>query len=269
MENTLRMDYDVDVARVVIAHRFAYETDAEMDAYVRGRSVHGLVCCQSGQAKYTFADGRSIQLSAGEIALIPATSAYKVRKDSPEPFAHYTVNFLGSAESLPDWVSRSKMHVLRPKDFARYLARFEELAELWRRMRTGYRMQTKAKLLLLLFDYLSECMAQSVDPGAYNRTLPAKRMIEERYGEPLTLAEMAESCGMCEGSFRRAFVSVYNQSPVAYLLNLRIEKGKDLLLAGYSLEETAQRVGFSDVNYFIRYFHKVTGTTPGRFRQMY
>ena len=261
-------DFDVDVSRVVLAHEFAFYTDDAMAGYARGRDVHGLVCVRSGQAQYAFSGGHVRTLSAGEIALLPASSAYSVRKVGEIPFLHYTVNFLGDAASLPDWLSKAEMHVLRPRDFARYLARFEELAETWRRMRTGYRMQAKAKLIALLADYLAECLSLTMDVAAYSRTLPAKRRMEERYSEPVSLEELAQCCGMSVSSFRRAFVAVYGQPPMQYLLHLRIEKARDFLLAGFPLEEIARNTGFADVNYFIRYFHKVMGVPPGRYRQM-
>lgn len=262
-------DFDVEITTVLLAHRYTIHPGSDMDGYRSGRNMHGMVCTLHGIGEYVFSDGERIRLQSGEIALIPATAAYRVHAADGEPFEHYTVNFTGDGDTLPEWIPRSKMVVLRPKDPVMFQARFEELAESWKRMRAGYRMQARARLLLLLADYLTECMTQNVDPGAYSRTLPAKRMIETRYDEPLNLEQMARACGMCEGSFRRAFASVYDQSPVKYLLNLRVEKAKELLLMGLSLEEVARRTGFSDVNYFIRYFRKTTGMTPGRFRQMY
>ena len=262
-------DFDVEVSSLLVAHRFTIEANTVMDGYRQGRHMHGMVCGKQGSAAYIFADGGRIEMGPGSVALIPATAAYRVQPLGEAGFEHYTVNFLGDGNTLPGWIPRAQMHVLRPKDPTMYWTRFEELAEGWRRMRPGYRMQARARLLSLLADYLTESMTQNVDPGAYSRTLPAKRMIETRYAEPLSLGQLSEACGMCEGSFRRAFASVYSQSPVRYLLNLRIEKAKELLLLGFSLEEAAQRSGFTDVNYFIRYFRKITGITPGKFRQIY
>ncbi len=262
-------DFDIEVTAVLLAHRYSICPGMDMDSYRHGRHMHGMVCALSGGVEYRFDDGEIIRLNPGEVALISADSAYRIRTIDTRPFDHYTVNFLGNADTFPDWVPPMKMCVLEPKDPAMYQARFEELTEGWNRMRTGYRMHAKAKLLTLLADFLTESMTQNVDPGAYNRTLPAKRMIETRYHEPLSLLQMAEACGMCEGSFRRVFSAVYNQSPIQYLLNLRIEKAKELLLLGLSLNEAARKTGFSDVNYFVRYFHKVTGMTPGQFRKRY
>ena len=259
-------DFDVEISRVLLAHRYSIAPGFDMDGYRHGRNMHGMVCALSGGSEYIFADGESIPLMPGEIALIPAAAAYRMRALGDSPFEHYTVNFISDPDTFPEWIPRAKMYVLRPKDTALYLARFDELAECWRRMRTGYRMQAKARLLTILSDYLTESMTQSIDPGAYSRTLPAKRMIETRYSEPLSLEQLADACGMCKGSFRRAFSAVYNQSPVAYLLNLRIEKSKELLLLGLSLDDVARETGFSDVNYFCRIFRRRMGMTAREYR---
>ena len=123
-------------------------------------------------------------------------------------------------------------------------------------------------ILALLADILAEGAVSAADPAAYSRTLPALRMIESRYPEKITLEQMAQACGMSTSAFRRAFAAVYEQPPLAYLLQFRVEKARELLLLGFSVEETAQRTGFSDANYFVRYFRTVTGMTPGRFRRM-
>ena len=269
MIGRLLTDFDIEITSVLLAHRYIIQPGVEMDAYRQGRNMHGVVCPISGSGKFLFSHSGIMCLKPGEIALLPASSAYRLCPADDQPFEHYTVNFLGNADTLPEWIPRQSMYVLGPKDPAMFLARFQELTEIWRHMRIGFRMNVKAHLLSLLAEYLSECITQNVDPGAYNRTLPARRMIETSYALPLTLEQLAQSCGMNKSAFRRVYTNVYGESPISHLLDLRINKAKELLLIGSSLEETAASTGFKDVNYFIRYFKKKTGMTPGRFRQIY
>ncbi|MBR0464645.1 MAG: AraC family transcriptional regulator [Clostridia bacterium] len=261
--------FDVEITSVLLAHRYTIEPGIEMDAYRRGRNMHGIVCPISGSGMFMFNHSEIVYLKPGEIALLPASSAYRMRSADAHPFEHYTVNFLGRTETLPDWIPRNSMYVLQPNDPALFLARFQELVEIWQRMRIGFRMHTKARLLSLLAEYLSECITQNVEPGAYNRILPARRLMETSYAQPLTIEQLAGVCNMNKGAFRRIYTQVYGRPPIAHLLDLRIEKAKELLLIGLSLEDTAMNTGFSDVNYFIRYFKKTTGITPGHFRNMY
>ena len=265
----LLTEFDVEITSVLLAHRYIIQPDVEMDAYRQGRNMHGIVCPIAGSGKFQFSHSSIMYLRPGEIALLPASSAYRMCSVDDQPFEHYTVNFLGNEDTLPEWIPRKSMYVLRPKDPTIFLSRFQELTEIWQHMRIGFRMNAKAHLLLILAEYLSECITQNVDPSAYNRTLPARRLIETSYAQPLTLEELAQSCNMNKSAFRRVYTNVYGQSPIAHLLDLRIEKAKELLLIGSSLEQTAFSTGFKDINYFIRYFKKTTGMTPGRFRHIY
>ncbi len=53
-----------------------------------------------------------------------------------------------------------------------------------------------------------------------------------------------------------------------YIRNLRIDTSKELLIdTQYSVKEISERVGFADVNYFIRLFKKKEGITPHIYRK--
>ena len=55
-----------------------------------------------------------------------------------------------------------------------------------------------------------------------------------------------------------------------YLLELRITKAIGLLETGqYSVESVAEAVGFSDANYFSRYFKKITGKRQKHILNLY
>ena len=109
-------DLDVDVTQVLLAHRYTMVPGLEMDAYRQGRNMHGMVCPIDGAGEYFFSTGQISRLSPGQIALIPASAAYRVRAADGRPFEHYTVNFLGNGDTLPPWIPRSGMYVLSPKD---------------------------------------------------------------------------------------------------------------------------------------------------------
>lgn len=84
----------------------------------------------------------------------------------------------------------------------------------------------------------------------------------------VTVLELAEKLGVTEVYFRKLFRSVYNKSPSQYIIFQRIERAKSLMEYPFlSIEDCAERSGFSSVQYFGRAFKKVTGVTPARFRK--
>jgi AraC-like DNA-binding protein len=52
-----------------------------------------------------------------------------------------------------------------------------------------------------------------------------------------------------------------------YINTLRVEEGKKLLARGQSIAKTAEMTGFRDSNAFIRVFKRLTGVTPGQYKE--
>lgn len=91
--------------------------------------------------------------------------------------------------------------------------------------------------------------------------------IHRNYQNPITLEELADVAYMSKNSLLRAFNRCYFDTPIAYLIDLRLRRACALLtIHDYSITEIAFAVGFSDSNYFTRQFHRVYGMTPREYR---
>lgn len=90
-------------------------------------------------------------------------------------------------------------------------------------------------------------------------------IIQENFRFNISIEELAKSIGMSVSYFRRLFHKVYGYSPMQYIMNLRIEYARDLLLSGeVNVTEAARLSGFDDIYYFSRLFKEKTGTSPSR-----
>ena len=88
--------------------------------------------------------------------------------------------------------------------------------------------------------------------------------------ERVTMRDLARAAGMSERSLSRSFHSALGQSPIEYLLNVRLQRAEELLLAGPTpISQIAFEVGFGDANYFTRQFRKRRGLSPRQFRKQY
>jgi len=68
--------------------------------------------------------------------------------------------------------------------------------------------------------------------------------------------------------FRREWKKHYNITPLAYRNSIRLSFARELILSGYyTVSEIAEKCGFDDVGYFIRFFKKHTGITPFKYKQ--
>ena len=266
MENRTLFDFDVDITQVLLAHYHSIPPSGHITTYRNGRPFHGIICILSGSAQYHFTGRTPILLKQGDIAFIPASTSYEVYCTDNQPLDHYTINFFAQKDTFPHWLPTDDMCLLHSSNYILYTKQLQEIVTLWNQRKIGYRMKVRANLLNFLADFLSEVLTQKLNPSSYHRLAPAIKILEVQYTEKITLEQLAASCHMSLSNFRRTFTEAYQQSPISYLTKLRLEKARELLFLGYSIEETAALTGFTDTNYFIRCFKKNIGMTPGQFR---
>lgn len=94
--------------------------------------------------------------------------------------------------------------------------------------------------------------------------------IEQNLKEKVSLGELAEISCMSVPSFCKKFKERTGLTLVQYMNEKRIERAKVLLKnKNYSLWEISEMTGFSNANYLIRVFKKVTGQTVSEYRRQF
>jgi AraC family transcriptional regulator len=106
--------------------------------------------------------------------------------------------------------------------------------------------------------------------GLAGRTL---RQVEDylhaHFANPLTIKELSKLAGLSPRHFLRAFHDSIGQTPLRYVMTLKIEEAKRLLSqSSLSLTEIAIACGFCHSQHFTTSFKRVTGLTPSAFRRM-
>lgn len=91
--------------------------------------------------------------------------------------------------------------------------------------------------------------------------------MESNLSEPLTLADLAEASGLSPTHFARRFKAATGVPPHQYLMAMRVERAKRMLLKREPIVEIALACGFSHQEHFTRIFHRFVGSTPARFRR--
>ena len=103
-------------------------------------------------------------------------------------------------------------------------------------------------------------------------SLPVRKAAEymkDNYGNPLFQEEVCAQAGLSLYPFPRLFKKEMKVPPHEYLLNLRLQKAKELLTdTSLSVEEVGLRCGFGSTSHFIRAFQKDTKLTPLKFRKI-
>jgi AraC-like DNA-binding protein len=127
-------------------------------------------------------------------------------------------------------------------------------------------------LFMQLVAHLSRCYSRSRQASSRALLRVAKTIthIETHSTESLNLEELIQISAMPRRSFLRAFESATGSTPIAYLIQLRINRAADLLRrTTKSITGIAFEVGFQDSNYFTRQFRKRHGMSPRDYRRLY
>lgn len=96
----------------------------------------------------------------------------------------------------------------------------------------------------------------------------AKRYIEEKQGEDLSLTEVAKAVNTSTFYFCKMFKKATGLHFTEYVSRVRIEKAKNLLLnPNLRVSEVAFEVGFQSLTHFNRVFKKIVNQSPTEYRE--
>ncbi|MFD7867705.1 helix-turn-helix domain-containing protein [Streptomyces sp. NPDC057682] len=97
--------------------------------------------------------------------------------------------------------------------------------------------------------------------------LRAKDLVDARYAEPLTVADMAAAAALSPAHFSRRFKAAFGESPHQYLLTRRLERAAALLVAtDRTVAEIGIAVGAQSIGSFTTSFRRMHGVSPQAYR---
>lgn len=92
--------------------------------------------------------------------------------------------------------------------------------------------------------------------------------VNSNYMKRITLNDISEHVAFSVSYLSRMFKEEKGISLTSYINQVRIRNAKTLLMqSGVTLSQTAYLCGFDDQSYFSKVFKKMTGTTPGKYRE--
>ena len=226
----------------------------------KNRPSHGLALHMGGERYYNFSNGKRILVRQGDIIYMPKGSDYVV--EGIKTAGVYAINF-----DLSESVDFAPF-AMKTKNYGAFLEYFRQSESAWRMKKQGFEMKCKSILYTIILDMIKEYSYGYVSPNSEELIMPAVTYIHKEYtGETISIARLAQICGVSETHFRKTFSSVKGCSPVDYINNLKLSRAKELLSSGmYTVSEAAELSGFHDESYFSRFFKKETGTAPSKYK---
>lgn len=255
-----------DIKKINVAHRFILNRKNKCE-YPDGRKYYGIIYCIDGEAEYRFSSKKRQAVKPGNILLLSPEAAYSITVKTE--FKHYTVNFMIDGEFTAVDFSENGFYLLLPENSELYYHIFKKLISCRKSQKICSEMQTTACLYELLSLIITEIYENTHSSVRYMRLLPAKEYIENNFKKSITVVMLANICDMSPSSFRRLWAEHYSESPLQYRDKIRLQYAKEYLMSGYyTVFEVAEKCGFDDVNYFIRFFKKHIGVPPGKYMKL-
>lgn len=213
---------------------------------IKHRNCFGLSFCRDGQITYTH-NGKEYISDKNRAVILPQNQTYTLHGDKSGFFP--VINFT-CQNSICDTIIS-----LPIENASAYIKDFEKLKQL--SLFDG----NKAEMMSVFYHMLYRLSSQS---SVCAVIMPAIRHIENNYQNPdLSNTELAEICSISEVYFRRIFAKHYGMTPKQFIIDVRINKAKQLLSEGsLKINAVAALCGFSNQYHFCRTFKEKTGRTP-------
>lgn len=92
---------------------------------------------------------------------------------------------------------------------------------------------------------------------------------EDHYNEKISLEQISENMYLSPFYISKIFKSETGEAPIRHLINIRLEKAKELLENGWngSIQEVAAAVGYDDAYHFSKLFKKRYGVSPSQIKK--
>lgn len=214
------------------------------------RPYFGLSLCINGQITYSM-NGQKYVSDKTSAILLPQGGSYSLYGDKDGVFP--VINF--KCENLD--CHTITLFPLKNPDVC--IKHYENIKKLF------LFNENKLKVYSIFYDLIDSISKEQL--AKQNILYPAMKYLEKNIADPqLSNTQLARQAGISEVYLRKQFLTHYNTTPKQYILDVRIEKAKQMLIdTPYKITAVSESCGFSSVYHFCREFKKRTGLTATEF----
>ena len=220
-----------------------------------------------GYVTYGFRED-SFTVKENEFLIIPPLSEHEVSKHN-DSFFKLTLALDTSDESLVSLlnVSANKIHKLSHSA----LTILNSILEISQKKRFFKSEIIHALLCSLIYELLETTPTKQTiqkNPNTDSRVIKAKKFIDDNFDVFFTCDEVAWYCNVSTKQLGRLFKQYENVGLLEYIHQQKLTHAKKLLLdPTLSIKDVSKKLGFSDANYFSKFFLRLTGITPAKYIQ--
>lgn len=255
--------------RILWLSAFCYENKDSLNFRPHNHTFFEVHFVTQGNICYRFDDSEA-DVSAGNFVLIPPLCIHCIVGQSAD-FEKITISFEAD-ESTDVFASLNDMtkHTCETgEDIGTSLDFIARRAK----QKTAYSdsiVKSRLEEIIYLIASASAHRPLVLTETVYDpRLLKAKKFIEDNPHIFLSCDEVAQYSRLSPKQLGRLFRQYENCSLLDFIHGQKIEAAKKMIRETDELFETiSERLGFSSVNYFGKFFIRCTGMTPGEYRRI-
>lgn len=158
--------------------------------------------------------------------------------------------------------------VFTPCDKNRFGRIFFEIIGLFMKRGYNYELLCKARMLELLDCIITQFEGCGASAEGYNPVVAVRDYIESNYLSAITLDSLSKQFFINKFTLVRRFGAMYGQSVMAYYRSKRIDYIKEMLkTTDMSVTMLSERLNFTDIYSFSRFFKTHVGCSPSEYRR--
>lgn len=143
---------------------------------------------------------------------------------------------------------------------------FNHLMNTFKQLEDHLNSVNESNALIELMDVMDfhehSSMKQGPETSTSEKITEIRLYLSKNYLSRVTLENLSELAGINKYQLIRQFYSYTGLTPQKYLINLRINAAKKMLLNHEPITEVATASGFYDQSHFDKYFKAYTGVSP-------
>lgn len=231
-----------------------------------------LLYISGGKGKFMSSSQKKTDVKTGNMFLLYPGEWHNYAPDKNTGWSEHWIGFTGvniDNRILHGFFNKKKpiFNIGLNKEIIDLYQRAIEIAE---SQKVGFQQMLAGIVNYLLgIAYSQDKLSSFEDLNVTNQIERAKIIMYENYNTSLSPESIADTVCMSYSWFRRVFKQYTGLTPYQYILELRLRKGKELLVnSNLSSQEISFEIGFENPDYFCTAFKKKVGSTPIEFRKM-
>jgi AraC-like DNA-binding protein len=235
-----------------------YKRLAEKTYHCDFRPANSLVFYIKGGHRFYYSD-KQIESRCGDIVLLPYGTNYSNETLSDDT-QYYQIDFAIYDNGKPQAVTDEPTVI---KNI--YGEGFAELFEFAYFHYTENGQSDRLLCISYLFKILALIKKITVSDKKLNVCEDIYLFIKENCTTGITTRDIAENFHISVSLLEKKLKKQYNMSPIRLKNYFRIEKSKQLLAQGYTIDEVSVKTGFCDRYHFTKTFVSFVKSSPSRF----